>query len=156
MIGCPRDPAAECSASHRQQIERFFRDGFVHRDMVVFTATGNGLVRAEGTLVCAGGLVCHVHAIIGPGDCAGVTPQVAGSGSLTYEVTTENEHLAVGRTVFRYENTHRHAATDGPNHRHVFDPGSGSERIHGLGRNTPTLAQVLEDMRHFYWSSLQA
>ena len=138
-------------AIHETVMQRLRRDGFVESDDLSVVPLGGGAIMMEGQIRCEGGLVCTVEKILA------IVDATDGDNPLVQTVRfAYNVHVAGHHNLFRYDNVHAYQGHADASHRHAFDWRTGEAgEIRWVGSSWPTLGEVLEEARAWFWEHRQ-
>jgi len=133
---------------HETVMQRFRRDGFVEFDDLALVPIGGGSIKMEGQIRCEGGLVCTVEKVLDVVDATDAENPLVLTVRYAYNV-----HVAGGHNLFRYDNVHGYPGHADASHRHAFDWPTGEVgEVTWTGDEWPTLGEVLEEMREWFWT----
>lgn len=133
---------------HETVMQRFRRDGFVDFDDLELVPLGAGSIKLEGQIRCEGGLVCTVEKLLTIVDATDAENPLVQTVRFAYNVSIAGRH-----NLFRYDNVHGYPGHADASHRHSFDRRTGeAEEVTWIGGEWPTLGEVLEEMRQWYWT----
>ncbi len=135
-------------AIHETVLEKYRRDGFLEAQSLDLSPLPGNVLRMEGDLRCAGGLVVTVDKYLRIVEGADTSDPIVQTYSYAYNVS-----LAGRGNLFRYDNAHAHGDHQDRHHRHSFDPASGATlEVTWVGPTWPTLGEVLDEAREWYWA----
>ena len=126
-------------------MQRYVEEGFVVADTVTFSDPKGGYITVSGQIQCLGGLNIDVDKKLRIVDGSG------GNVRVTTSAYSYNVSVSGRGSRLRYDSAHNHRAH---HHVHRFDA-KGQETsivpIHDVN-DVPTLGDVIEETRDFYWS----
>ncbi len=138
-------------AIHETALQRLSRDGFVESHDLSLVPLGGGAIMMEGKIQCEGGLVCTVEKILAIVDATDGDNPLVQTARFAYNV-----HVAGHHNLFRYDNVHAYKGHADASHRHAFDWRTGEAgEIRWVGAEWPTLGEVLEEARGWFWEHRQ-
>lgn len=132
---------------HETVLQRFEREGFIDAHDIEVTALGGGAIEISGQIRCEGGLVCTVEKTLQIVDASNSDDPAVQTVAYAYNV-----HVVGHHNLLRYDNVHTYPGHGDASHRHAFDWRTGEvEEISWVGPEWPTLGEVLDEMRQWYW-----
>ncbi len=139
---------------HETAMARFRRDGFVESDTLTVSPADGNTIRLNGDIFCQGGIIIRVKKTLAihSHHVASTVAVDEDSDAMIQTVGYRYHVEQAGRPIVRYDNTHQYTGMPSENHRHEYEwPGGRQKAPTHTGEDWPTLAEVIEEARRWFW-----